>query len=1020
MTNRHGTRSARLILLISLFVGVQQAVAQLPATRLSAIFPPGSSVGKVVDLSLDGVDLDDVRRLLFSHPGIVAKQKMVPPGQFEKGQQPVLNRFLVSVGKSVPPGTYEVRAIGRYGTSNPRPFTVSDKTESLEVEPNNDRAKPTRISLPVVVNGRSNQAADVDFFKFKAAAGQRIIVSSHARRIGSQMDTVVTVYDAAGRQLGSSRDDLMLDSLVDFTAAATGEYFLKINDSSFQGGPTYGYRISIGVLPHIDFVFPPAGLAGGSRRFTIYGRNLPAGQPSGLIVKGKQLQKQTVSINLPGGAAAQQLRFASLLEPAAAGLDATGYRIKGAGGYSNSALIGIARSRPVLEVEPNNSSRQVQKIKAPCEVMGQFYPQRDRDWYELQAKKGQSFTIEVISRRMGVHSDADLLVQRVIKAATGDKPEQVRQVAFVTETTNLAGGAEFDVRHDDPTYRFTATVDGTYRLMVRDSFSEVDADPRRVYRLAIHNGQPDFRLAAVPEGSHSAALLRKGGQIGIRVVAFRRDGFAGEIRVSATGLPAGVTCQDAIIGPGSSIGMMTLSATAKAVATTSLITVVGKAKIGAANVTRTARFGAALVPTTARANASQLPLAVAGHVTSSLAVSVSASEAAPLTFRAGGGKVWETSRVGKLKIPFTRGGTFKGQINFVPRGLPNLTVRATNAAANKTSGEFQISLRSNSPIGTYTFYLDGVATQLNYRRNPEAAAAAAARKKEVDQIKAKAVAAAKASAAAKSAADRLVTTTSNAAKSAKTAQVAAGQALAAAQKTATTAAAAARRANAALAAKPTDAKLKTAVSNAQKAVTTAAAAVKATLGKATAAKKKVTDANTKSKAAAAAKVESDKKAAVAAKRSLAATQLQTKINRLATKAANDAKPRKRNVPIVSTPITIKITDAPIRLAQPKAPGPLKQGAKFAVPITITRLYKYKSAVNLTAVLPRGVRGLTIRNASIPANKNQSKLAVSVSANATPGKHTVTLRARMNLNGQNLTIEQKLLLLVVAVAKKKKK
>src|SRR5690606_10063576 len=129
---------------------------------------------------------------------------------------------------------------------------------------------------------------------------------------------------------------------------------------------------------------------------------------------------------------------------------------------------------------------------------------------------------------------------------------------------------------------------------------------------------------------------------------------------------------------------------------------------------------------------------------------------APVTsFKAGDGKLIELPRGGKTKVAITRAGDFKGKLSYLPRGLPvNMTAPAGAIDANKTAAELPIDLRGNTPVGTYTFYLDGVAEQVDYARNPEAAAAAAERKKEVDAIKVMADAEAKAATDAKAAADK--------------------------------------------------------------------------------------------------------------------------------------------------------------------------------------------------------------------------------------------------------------------------
>ena len=747
-----------MVLVTVLLLG-QSAQAQLPATRLGSIFPAGASAGKAVEVTITGADLDDVDQLLFSHPGISAKQKTAEPGPFDKAPQPVANQFVVTVAANVLVGYYEARAVGKYGASNPRVFTVSDLPEINETEPNNEREQATEFALPAIVNGQSNQAADVDWFRFTAAAGQRIIVTGFAWRIDSRLDTIVSVFDANGRQLGGSGDDEAFDSLVDFTVPAAGQYLIKVHDSAYQGGPENVYRLAVGVLPHIDFVFPPAGVAGGDRPFTVFGRNWPGGQPAGLTIDGRPLEKLNVSIPLPA-AAALDLAIGTRMEPASAAVDGVEYRLKGPQGSSAPVLVGIASATPVLETEPNNTPAQAQKLTLPCEVTGQFYPQRDHDWFQFEAKKGEAFSLEVISQRMGLRTSPSLLVQRVVKPAADGQPEQTQQLAYIFESPNLDGGSEFDIQHNDPLFRFTAPETGTYRVLVRDSFGDVAADPRRSYRLAITATQPDFRLAAVPVESFASVLLRKGGQAGIRVVAFRRGGFDGEIQVTATGLPAGVTCSDAVIGPASNLAILTLTAAPNAAPVTGLIQIVGKSRIGTADVSRTARFGSALVPTAARADVNVIPPTVEGRLTRDLAVSISSTESGLVTFQAGGGKVWEASRAAQLKIPVARTGPFVGQLNYVPRGLPpGATSPAANLAANTAAGEFQINLSAATPPGTYSFFLDGLALQADYARNPEAATAAAARQKEVDQIKVQVDAEAKTAADAKAAADKLVADT---------------------------------------------------------------------------------------------------------------------------------------------------------------------------------------------------------------------------------------------------------------------
>ena len=72
-------------------------------------------------------------------------------------------------------------------------------------------------------------------------------------------------------------------------------------------------------------------------------------------------------------------------------------------GPANPVSVYYAKAPAVaLEQEPNNSPKDAQRIAVPCEVAGQFYPERDMDWYEFDAKKGQTLWIEAISNQLGL------------------------------------------------------------------------------------------------------------------------------------------------------------------------------------------------------------------------------------------------------------------------------------------------------------------------------------------------------------------------------------------------------------------------------------------------------------------------------------------------------------------------------------------------------------------------------------------------------------------------------------------
>jgi len=123
-----------------LLASVMGAAAQLPQPKLFTVFPPGAKAGTTVDVALTGADLDDIQ-LHFTHPGITAKALAKP------------NQFAISVAANVPTGSYEARAFGRFGLSNPRTFMVGTLPEVNEKSDNKSLESAQEIKLDSVIMG---------------------------------------------------------------------------------------------------------------------------------------------------------------------------------------------------------------------------------------------------------------------------------------------------------------------------------------------------------------------------------------------------------------------------------------------------------------------------------------------------------------------------------------------------------------------------------------------------------------------------------------------------------------------------------------------------------------------------------------------------------------------------------------------------------------------------------------------------------------------------------------------------
>jgi hypothetical protein len=202
-TNNGGGDTSRYVLHVGTFV------------RPSAVFPPGGQAGTEVAVKLLGDaagERTQTVRLPTSADGFA---------------------FYPSDGTVAAP--------------TPNPFRVSPFPNVLEAEPNDDprQATPSPHGWPVAFNGVLDRPGDVDHFRFRAAKGDVIDVQAFAFRIGSPLDTVVTVLDPSGALLAANDDDETHDSRVRVTIPSDGEYVVRVADKKKGGGPGFLYRLEL-------------------------------------------------------------------------------------------------------------------------------------------------------------------------------------------------------------------------------------------------------------------------------------------------------------------------------------------------------------------------------------------------------------------------------------------------------------------------------------------------------------------------------------------------------------------------------------------------------------------------------------------------------------------------------------------------------------------------------------------------------------------------------------------------------
>jgi hypothetical protein len=965
LMNRVMLRAA-LVLSLAALATAQQAPATLPHPKLASILPAGAKAGTSVEVRLTGLDLDQTDRLLFSHPGITAQSVQLPPDRVYPQGRRVPNSFKISVAGDVPAGTYEVRAAGYFGLSNGRRFAVGTQDERMEKEPNNTPDQAEELAPDTVVNGLTDPQ-NYDYFRIGAKKGQRYIVDCAALRIDSRAQVVLTLLDAQGAESQSSRATKDRDPMLDFIAAEDGPVLLRVNDLTFKGGDEYPYRLVASTGPWIDFADPPFLKAGVDNEVWLYGRNLPGGSPADDVkLDGRPIEKLKVMIKAPSDPSTAVIATDTLLRPGDTSTDLVTYRLEG---RSNPIRLMLMEDTPVREVEPNDTPEQAQLVTPPVQIVGRFQQPGDRDGYAFEAKKGDKLWIEVFSARLGVPDDPSLVIQSMATDDKGhvtvkdiveadDQPSPIPPMANAMEKRYRAGA-------EDPAILFTVPADGKYRVMIRDLYSSAQGDPRFYYRLEIRAPKPDFRLIAFPveafptDGKHnpSTCTVRRGGAERLRIIAYRREGFDGAIRIEPEGLPPGVTAHPTLISPGDTAADVVLQAAADAPSYAGQLKLNAKSELEGKTVSRPVRGAEVLF---AVADMQKDPFVT--RVTDGIALAVDEKFVSPVSLQVSDGP-FRMVRGGKLKLPVKlvknadAKDLDKAKFKLVPVDMPGGRKNDKSLAAKdltldlaKPEGELEIDVTERAPLGVFTMYVTS-DVDVNWIRTPDRLKKAQEEQKRLDQV------GPEVAAEAKTAAEGL--------KKADTELAAATQEVAKAK-----------------------------ASGAQEAVL-----------------KTAEDHQRTAEEARAKASEADKKAQEAAKTLDAAKKELPNEIKVATEAV---KEKKIKAWVASLAVPIEIVSCPVSLKTAAEGVTIKPGETAEASVDLLREFGFAGDVKLDLV-PGNAPVKLAGPVTAPAAQAQAKLAIAADKAAKAGAYTATIRGTLTFNAKTVTVDIPLPVTIAAAA-----
>lgn len=655
-----------------MFLSTSICVAQsvgLPAPRLLTTVPMGGKVGTTFDVTITGEHLDDATDLIFSDSRIVAKRKQDAAGQ------PIENRYVVSIASDCPVGLYEARVQTRLGISSSRIFSVGTLTEVLQGAPNRSLATAQELPINSVCNG-SVADRSIDYYKFQARKGQRVVVDCATRGIDSKLNATVILADSAGRDLLVERRGGVLD----FTAPSDGTYVIKIHELTYKGGAAFYYRLGLweqpagtpivrqaSTKPVNSFSWPPTGL--------------PAQAPQSEVEPNND------------GAHAQRIRLPC---------DISG------------------RFFPAADVD-----------------YFEFEAKKGEEWWIEVASERLGLPTDpaiLIQRVMKGPNGMPETVTDVLELSDIPSPVKVSSNGYAYD------GPPYNAGTADILGKLTIPEDGLYRLQLTDLFGGTRSEPGHVYRLVIRRPVPDFALVAwalhmeLRNGDRNALskplALRGGATMALEVVAVRRDGFDGPIELAMNGLPAGVTASGLTIPAGQSRGMMLITAAANAPRGYTNATFVGRGTIAGQPVERPCHLASMAWPIPDSWGEIPSP-----RLLVDVPVSVSGLELAPLILTAKTPTI-EAKAGEKVTIPLIarKNSEFSGdkiQMKMIGAGFERAPMFALPLKADETSVVLDLKALKVPP-GDYRVACLGGGV-VKYRHQPERVAEVEAKSRKMQQ-----------------------------------------------------------------------------------------------------------------------------------------------------------------------------------------------------------------------------------------------------------------------------------------------
>jgi hypothetical protein len=457
---------------------------------------------------------------------------------------------------------------------------LSDRRETSEAEPNNERKTATRVEFGQNLNGRLQTPGDVDHFVFHAKSGQTASLTVFARRLGSPADVVLRLIQPDGNQLAYVEGAAANEAVLTSSFPKDGDYILEVADLNHRGGPRYAY--------HIEFTPSDAGFALEASADSL---NIPAGGTTlvkvtatrarfigPIAIKAVDLPKGVIYAPTVIGPGQDSVVLTLHADSTAASSRVNPIRIIGTARVRNADFQAVATITELLKTQMAGTPYPPESLTtaAACGIAPAAPFALRTEPAELVFGRNMSATVKVIAERQkGFDEEIALAVVPSEKETTPPSPPKHLLPPGVTAALKPipkgATSVEIVVSADNqpPLAEFTTVLEGTLK---KGNQTHTQPAPGVALKL-----EEPFHISVA---AGTGKLARKG-QLPLTVTAKRNPAFNGEITLACSQLPKGITASTAKLAAGKTEQQLVLSATAEAAAgAIKDLKVVAQAKVG--------------------------------------------------------------------------------------------------------------------------------------------------------------------------------------------------------------------------------------------------------------------------------------------------------------------------------------------------------------------------------------------------------------------------------------------------------